>query len=383
TIINVDIAQDIIYSTNIVNGEIADADINDVAWGKITSIPADLADGDDTGLDSQNVVYSTHIVDGQVSSADIANNTISDSKIVSASNWNTAYSWGDHSLQNYLTYYTETDPLYSAAPASGITDAGSGSVIASTERAKLNYALTYYTETDPIYSVSASTQVTQVKITNWDNTYSWGDHSVAGYISDAQNIIYSTHVLDGEIASADIADWTIINVDIAQDIIYSTNIVNGEIVDADVNSSAAISASKLGAGTVDNTEFGYLDGVSSSIQNQFTAKASTSNPTFSGTITADEINVSTINASNAAGLYLVDDSNNGIFIEDGGQVGIGIINPSSQLEVNGDVEIGSSNAIYLGDPGTDGSWRIYISGNNLELEKRESSSWVSKGTLMP
>ena len=37
------------------------------------------------------------------------------------SNWNTAFGWGNHATAGYLTGYTETDPLFGAAPASGIT----------------------------------------------------------------------------------------------------------------------------------------------------------------------------------------------------------------------------------------------------------------------
>jgi hypothetical protein len=36
-------------------------------------------------------------------------------------NWDTAYGWGDHSTAGYLTSYTETDPVFSAHVASGIT----------------------------------------------------------------------------------------------------------------------------------------------------------------------------------------------------------------------------------------------------------------------
>lgn len=39
--------------------------------------------------------------------------------------------------------------------------------------------------------------------------------------------------------------------------------------------------------------------------------------------------------------------------------------------------------LYFGDPNTDGSWRIYISGTNLVIERRESSSWVEKGSYLP
>jgi hypothetical protein len=58
--------------------------------------------------------------------------------------WSTAYGWGDHSTQGYLTSYTETDPVYSVAPAAGITS---------------------------------------TNISNWNTAYGWGDHSTQGYLT--------------------------------------------------------------------------------------------------------------------------------------------------------------------------------------------------------
>ncbi len=52
----------------------------------------------------------------------------------------------------------------------------------------------------------------------------------------------------------------------------SDAIVDGSIVDADINSAAAIDASKIANGSISNTEFQYLNGVTSSIQTQFAAK---------------------------------------------------------------------------------------------------------------
>ncbi|MEK9696927.1 MAG: hypothetical protein VW270_14290, partial [Candidatus Poseidoniales archaeon] len=61
-------------------------------------------------------------------------------------NWNTAYGWGDHSTQGYLTSAPpETDPIFTASQAALITNAGSGDV------------------------------------SQGDTAFSWGDHSVAGY----------------------------------------------------------------------------------------------------------------------------------------------------------------------------------------------------------
>ena len=47
-----------------------------------------------------------------------------------------------------------------------------------------------------------------------------------------------------------------------------TSIASGVIQNADINSSAAIDVSKIHNGTISNTEFGYLNGVTSAIQTQ-------------------------------------------------------------------------------------------------------------------
>jgi hypothetical protein len=61
-------------------------------------------------------------------------------------NWDTAYSWGNHATAGYLTSYTETDPVFSASAASGITS---------------------------------------TNINNWNTAYSWGNHATAGYAADS------------------------------------------------------------------------------------------------------------------------------------------------------------------------------------------------------
>ena len=62
--------------------------------------------------------------------------------------WNTAYSWGNHALIGYLTNYTETDPIFSSSPAYNITN---------------------------------------TNITDWNTAYSWGNHSDAGYLTSTGN----------------------------------------------------------------------------------------------------------------------------------------------------------------------------------------------------
>ena len=61
---------------------------------------------------------------------------------------------------------------------------------------------------------------------------------------------------------------TLTNKSIDADTNTITNIEN-----ADIKAGAAIDATKIGAGTVDNTELGYLNGVTSSVQTQLDGKA--------------------------------------------------------------------------------------------------------------
>ena len=56
------------------------------------------------------------------------------------------------------------------------------------------------------------------------------------------------------------------------------------------------------------------------------------------------------------------------------------ITPSgSRVIVAGDIEVGSTDGFYYGDPVTDTSWREIRSGTKLSFQRRESSAWVEKG----
>lgn len=77
-----------------------------------------------------------------------------------------------------------------------------------------------------------------------------------------------------------------------------------KIKNADINASAAIDASKIANGTVSNTEFQYLDGVTSSIQTQLNSKASQDTmlacATIGTTIAASTTVYSAINSSSTS-----------------------------------------------------------------------------------
>ncbi|BAQ89189.1 prophage MuMc02 [uncultured Mediterranean phage uvMED] len=88
----------------------------------------------------------------------------------------------------------------------------------------------------------------------------------------ADDAINSEHYTDGSIDTAHIADANVTLAKLASDSVNSSKIVDGSIVNADINASAAIDATKIHDGTISNTEFGYLNGVSSGIQTQLDAK---------------------------------------------------------------------------------------------------------------
>jgi len=60
------------------------------------------------------------------------------------SNWNSAFGWGNHATEGYLTSFTETDPIFVASPANGILSG---------------------------------------HISNWNSAFGWGNHATEGYLT--------------------------------------------------------------------------------------------------------------------------------------------------------------------------------------------------------
>ena len=48
--------------------------------------------------------------------------------------------------------------------------------------------LTSFTETDPVFSASAAAGITQTKINNWDQAFGWGNHATGGYLTTLGSI---------------------------------------------------------------------------------------------------------------------------------------------------------------------------------------------------
>jgi hypothetical protein len=57
-----------------------------------------------------------------------------------------------------------------------------------------------------------------------------------------------------------------------------------------------------------------------------------------------------------------------------------ILPPSGNLHVT-DLTINDEHGLYLGTQDGDGAWRIIRSGNNLVIQRKEASTWVTKSTI--
>ena len=73
----------------------------------------------------------------------------------------------------------------------------------------------------------------------------------------------------------------------------------------------------------------------------------------------------------------------GNVIIDNGNLGIGVIAPSSKLDVGGDIELPATWSVLLGPPATNGTWRITTSGANLSFQIYSGSAWVEKSSIAP
>ena len=128
-------------------------------------------------------------------------------------NYNTAYSWGNHATAGYLTSYTETDPVFTASPSFGITSlniSNWNTAYGWGNHATAGY-LTSYTETDPVFNASPAKNITSLNITNWDTAYGWGNHASAGYLTSASigtSVQAYSLVLSNTTASFTTADET-------------------------------------------------------------------------------------------------------------------------------------------------------------------------------
>ena len=108
-------------------------------------------------------------------------------------NWDLAYTWGDHGAVGYLTSFTETDPIFVASPAANIT---------------------------------------QQQIINWNSAYNWGNHANAGYLTS--NAIVVADIAPASPTSGDL--WWDTNSGVLK--VYYQDVDTSQWVDASPTASS-------------------------------------------------------------------------------------------------------------------------------------------------
>ncbi|MGM0386105.1 MAG: hypothetical protein ACQERF_09025 [Actinomycetota bacterium] len=105
------------------------------------------------------------------------------------------------------------------------------------------------------------------------NTFESGNTISSAQVNANFDTIYT--LVNGLLDDANLANGAVTENKLADGAVTSTKIANGTIINADISAAAAIQATKIGAGNVSDTEFGYLDGVTSAIQTQLNGKQAT------------------------------------------------------------------------------------------------------------
>jgi len=143
-------------------------------------------------------------LDANGNDIDMGTNVITDTKV---GQWDTAYSWGDHSTAGYLTSFTETNDLSSAVTWANVPDANITS--SSVVQHQANLTITESQISDLQSYLTAETSHADVVVdgdftsqgimlrgasagsysiltdnsANWNTAFGWGDHASAGYLT--------------------------------------------------------------------------------------------------------------------------------------------------------------------------------------------------------
>ena len=140
---------------------------------------------------------------------------------LSYNNTNGVFTYTPPDLSGYLTSFAETDPVFSASAAAGVTNTkinqwdtvygwgnhANGGYLVATAQDKTNWDtaygwgdhstegyLTSFTESDPVFGASIAAGITGTEVSNWNTAYGWGDHSTEGYLTSTGSIDTHTDV---------------------------------------------------------------------------------------------------------------------------------------------------------------------------------------------
>jgi len=143
--------------------------------GFITNAAINLAAGSTVG--GESISTGAHTVEVDPLFVASAASTVTTESIT---NWDAAFSWGDHGDAGYLTSFDEDDPKVGTM-ADGKWCTSDGSQVICDSAAPL------LAESDSVYLASDAANVTTAMMNDWDTAYGWGNHADGGYSTGEHN----------------------------------------------------------------------------------------------------------------------------------------------------------------------------------------------------
>lgn len=254
----------------------------------------------------------------------------------------------------------EKDPVFESHSSSSITNdniSNWNQVYTWGNHSTQGY-LKNFLETDPLFSAHPSKDINAVQITSWKDAHSWGDHSIEGYIK-------SFTELDPQVmgfAKSSVADCLpnyVLTMSSGkliciQDFHLNINGAASSITTNNLDTNKVVisgPSGKVQASPITNEELGYLAGLTSSIKDSLDSKLNSS-----------EYSSNSLKASN-------DSPTSAVFVDPDGNTGIGTESPTEKFEVNnGDIKISNDSdaGLVIKTRGNKNSYIDFYQKNTLK-----------------
>jgi hypothetical protein len=172
---------------------------------------------------------------------------------------------------NSLRFKKDDSTVVNLENASGYTDENAQDAVGNILLDSSTIDFNYNDATPTITADVKDNAISEVKILNDAVTTA---KVLDGAITNSKlssDSVTTIKILDSNITTNKIADANVTEVKIADNSISTNKLQNLSVNDSKI--ASGVDAVKIGAGLVDNTEFGYLNGITSSVQTQLDAKA--------------------------------------------------------------------------------------------------------------